>query len=192
MNSKFSENKTYKNINFLLETSNISKEYYRCTFVNCNFEQLDLSEIWFEECKFMACNLSRIQVKKANFQNVSFVDSKLLGISFSDTNPLSFEIHVEKSVLDFSSFYQLDLKTSSFTDIQLHEVDFVETNLEGVQFENCDFLASVFENTNFKKTDLSSSYNFVIDPEQNKMNQCKLSTGSLLSLLTKYNLDIID
>jgi len=187
----FFENKEFNKIDFTIE-SNFGKEYYRCKFVNCNLENTDLSGILFEECEFITCNLSGIKVKNTSLRDVLFKDCKILGVDFNTINAITFEIEVENSTLNFSSFYQISLKNIKFINVKLHEVDFTESNLEQSSFENCEFNGSIFENTNLKNADLSSSYGFIIDPEQNNLMNCKISKANLVNLLTKYKLDIVD
>ncbi len=184
------ENKELKNIDF--NNKIFFEEYYQCVFVNCNFEQQNLSGIIFEECEFIECNLSGIKLRNTTLRDIQFVNCKILGVMFNEVNSLSFSILVKNSILNFSSFYQLNLKNSEFENSKCQEVDFVESNLKNTILSNCDLTSAVFENTNLSAADLSSSYGFIIDPEQNKMNNCKISKQNLESLLLKYKLDIRD
>jgi hypothetical protein len=52
-------------------------------------------------------------------------------------------------------------------------------------------LNSTFSNTNLEKADLSTSINFSIDPEKNKLKKAKFSVSGLVGLVAKYNIDIV-
>jgi len=55
-------------------------------------------------------------------------------------------------------------------------------------FDNCDLSMAVFENTNLEKADFTTSYNYDIDPEKNRMKKAKFSQNGLHGLLLKYDL----
>jgi len=57
-------------------------------------------------------------------------------------------------------------------------------------FDNCDFQEAIFENTILIKSDLRTSYNFVIDPDKNKIEKAKFSSTNVLGLLTKFDIEI--
>ena len=66
------------------------------------------------------------------------------------------------------------------------------TNAEfqGAQFEACDLNKAAFENTNLEGADLTSAYNFSIDPEKNRVKKARFSRTGLAGLLMKYELKI--
>ncbi len=82
------------------------------------------------------------------------------------------------------------LKRQTFTDVKLHEVDFTETDLTAAVFNNCDFRAAIFDRTILENADLTTSYNYSIDPEQNRVSKAKVSLYGFKGLLEKYNLDV--
>lgn len=47
---------------------------------------------------------------------------------------------------------------------------------------------AVFENTNLEKADFTTSYNYDIDPEKNRMKKAKFLQNGLHGLLLKYDL----
>ena len=55
-------------------------------------------------------------------------------------------------------------------------------------FDNCDLSMAVFENTNLEKADFTTSYNYDIDPEKNRMKKAKFLQNGLHGLLLKYDL----
>ena len=72
----------------------------------------------------------------------------------------------------------------------MHETDFTESELSGSTFENCDLTRATFENTILEKANLSSAYNFSIDPENNKIRKAKFSIQGIAGLLKKYDIVI--
>lgn len=51
-------------------------------------------------------------------------------------------------------------------------------------------LRAVFQQTNLEKTDFTTAYNFVFDPESNRMRKARFSVYGLPGLLEKYGLEI--
>ena len=72
----------------------------------------------------------------------------------------------------------------------LHELDFSETDLSSAIFEGCDLQRSIFSGTNLEKADLRTSYNYSIDPEQNRLKKAKFSLPGVIGLLDKHDIQI--
>ena len=66
----------------------------------------------------------------------------------------------------------------------------MDTDLSLSVFSNCDLAGAMFENTNLENSDLSSSFNFSIDPENNRIKKAKFSTSGIKGLLDKYDIII--
>jgi uncharacterized protein YjbI with pentapeptide repeats len=69
-------------------------------------------------------------------------------------------------------------------------VDFMGSDLTEVLFDHCNLRRAVFIDTNLEKADFYSSYDFVLDPEKNKLKKAIFSTEGLKGLLSKYDLVI--
>jgi uncharacterized protein YjbI with pentapeptide repeats len=67
-------------------------------------------------------------------------------------------------------------------------VDFMESDLTEVLFDNCNLRRAVFMDTIANKADFSTSYDYTIDPEKNKLKKAVFSTDGLKGLLEKYNI----
>ncbi len=165
-------------------------EYENCIFKKCSFLAQDFSNYTFSECTFEHCDLSSIQVKNTAFRDVTFLHCKLLGINFSESNPFLLRLHFEYSMLNYASFYQLKLKKIQIKKCVLEEVDFAEADLTGAKFIECDFRGALFDQTNLEKADLSSSSNYTLDPEANKIRKTIFSKDGAIGLLAKYDIFI--
>jgi hypothetical protein len=49
---------------------------------------------------------------------------------------------------------------------------------------------ALFENTNLEKVDFRTSYNFTIDPENNRIKKAMFSLNTIPGLLVKYGIVI--
>ena len=182
--------------NTSFEKQNYSKialakgEYDNCTFVNCIFSDSDLSNVNFTECEFQDCDLSNVNLKHTVLNDVSFSNCKLLGLQFNHCSDFLFSVSFNECNLSLASFYQVKAKGTKFSACMLHQVDFTEADVTNSLFNNCDFKAAIFERTMLEKSDFRTSYNYVIDPEINKIKKAKFSMPEVLGLLRKYNIEV--
>jgi len=161
-----------------------------CTFAGCVFQGADLSSFAFEDCAFEACNLSLAVVRGTAFKNVRFTECKMRGINFFDCCRTALSLRFSKCDLEYASFDGLPLRKTQFEDCSLREVQFARADLTGSSFTRCDLARVAFLHTNLEKTDFSSAYNFVLDPDANRLRKAKFSLFGLPGLLEKYGLEI--
>ncbi|WP_298474541.1 pentapeptide repeat-containing protein [uncultured Maribacter sp.] len=165
-------------------------EYENCIFERCNFENSLLDNQNFMECTFIECNLSSSNITNTIFKEVSFVQCKMLGIPFESCNTFLIDFTFDTCVLNLSSFYGLTLKNQFFKGCTLKQVDFTETQLSEVIFSDCDLEQSIFDRTLLQKADLSTAYNYTIDPAINNITKAIFSKEGISGLLTKHNIVI--
>ena len=189
MKDTYIEDKTFKKIDFT-KSSLEKAEYNYCKFIDCNFENLKLSDFKFIECEFTNCNLSNVKTANTAFQEIVFDNCKILGVHFEDCNKFLLSFSFKKCQLNLSSFYSLNIKNTKFTNCNLQDVDFTETELSSSLFDNCDLVNSIFENTILEKCDFTTSFNYIINPEINKIKKAKFSKDGLAGLLNNYDIVI--
>ncbi len=165
-------------------------EYEGCRFLNCNFENADLSAIKFIECEFIGCNLSLAKLVKTAFGDVIFRDCKMLGLHFEQSSSFNFTVRFENCTLDHTSFYKVKMKSTLFSNSKLMEVDFTEAVLSRSNFDNCDLQGAKFEQANLEKVDFRTSVNYSIDPQLNMLKRAKFSLTGIQGLLDKYDIEI--
>lgn len=179
------EDKVFDNINTLERG-----EYENCSFSNCHLASASLLGCRFIDCVFENSDLSLVKIEGVTFQDVVFKDCKLLGVRFDNINNFGLGLEFENCRLDHASFIRLKLKNTRIKNSNLSEVDFTDTELNGSIFENCNLNRAVFNNTNLEKVDLRTSFNFIIDPEENRMRGARVGLSSVAGLLMKYNITI--
>ncbi len=109
-------------------------------------------------------------------------------INFSMCDKLIFEIHFKECNLDFSKFYTLKLKGTTFMDCSLLAVDFMSADLTEAIFDNCDLYRAEFEKAIANKADFRTSYNYTIDPASTKLKKAQFSIAGLKGLLAKHEI----
>lgn len=164
-------------------------DYENCIFKNCDFSNFNFGGFKFADCEFSDCNFSMAEVSNTAFRDVNFRDCKMLGLRFDQSNQFGFSVNMKHSVLNHSSFFEMDLRKSRFKDCIFHEVDFTEANLAKLNFDQCDFLQSVFDRTNLEGANFKTAFNFAINPNQNSIKKAQFSSDNISGLLS--HLDII-
>lgn len=187
--NKLVENQTFENTDYTGKI--ISKtEFYRCHFNRCNFSDCNLSNNTFLDCSFSGCNLSMLKLTGSSLKNVAFKDCKLIGVDFSECNDFLFKVDFDHCILDYSYYLKKKMGKTSFKVCSIREANFTDSDLTQAVFSQCDLSGTVFERTNLSGADLSSSYNFIIDPEANRIKNARFSQHGLGGLLQKYGIII--
>ena len=189
LNKKMIEDKIFERIDYTL--NNLPREEYEnCRFVNCNFYGGDISHITFRECIFDSCDFSLAKVKNTALNDIHFIGSKLLGVQFEECNPFLLSLDFENCLLKLAVFYKLKLKKTRFKNCNLQETDFTEADLTCSVFDNCDLQRAIFQKNILEKADFRSSFNYSLDPEQNRITKARFSRLGIAGLLDKYRIEI--
>jgi uncharacterized protein YjbI with pentapeptide repeats len=189
MEQVFIVDKTYDKQNFT-ETPLKKGEYENCSFTGCDFSNTGLSDVYFVDCSFTGCNLSLATLNKTSFRDVKFKDCKMLGLRFDQCNEFGLSFGFDGCVLNHSSFYQVRAKKTVFKNCQLQEADFTQCDLTEAVFDNCELSGAMFDNTILEKADLRTSYNYIINPETNRIRKAKFSLQGVAGLLYEYGIEI--
>ena len=164
------------------------KEFECCTFNNCDFSECVFLAVTFIDCTFNDCLFSGAKINYVALRTVFFNRCKMEEVNFAMCDKLIFEIHFNDCVLDFSKFYTLKLKGTSFIDCSIIAVDFMSADLTEVVFDNCDLYRSEFAKAIANKTNFKTSYNYTIDPTKTKIKKAIFSLDGLKGLLYKYDI----
>jgi fluoroquinolone resistance protein len=182
----FVAEKTFDKVNELS-----AGEYELCVFTGCDFSNKDFSGCKFIECEFKDCNLSNAKIAGVIFRDVKFHGCKLLGLMFNSCSDFGFSVGFENCYLQHGSFYKKKMKGANFKNTRLAEVDFTECDLTKARFEGCDFAGATFDRTILEKSDFQSSFNYIIDPQVNKIKNAKFSLTGIPGLLLQYEIVIV-
>ena len=175
---------------FFLEADIKYKEYENCTFHNCDFTDCTFQTVSFIDCNFFDCNFNDTKINYVSLRGVQFTGCNFTNVNFAMTDQVIYEFHFKDCQLDYAKFYALKLKKMQFINCSMVSVDFMGSDLTEAVFDNCNLRRAVFIDTIAYKTDFSTSYDYTIDPEKNKLKKAVFSTDGLKGLLEKYNLVI--
>ncbi|MEJ8803928.1 pentapeptide repeat-containing protein [Pontibacter sp. H249] len=190
MKELYHEGKTFERIVYPNKESK-NREFEDCTFKLCDFSESNFSQSRFTDCTFIGCNLAMLKLNRATFNNVQFKECKLTGINFSECEDTLFTVGFEHCILDYAAFQKKKMAKTKFIHTSLKGVDFSSANLSSAVFDNTDLERAVFNNTILASADLSTAFNFDIDPELNTIKGARFSQYGLQGLLTKYKLEVI-
>lgn len=99
-----------------------------CTFIKCDFSKATFYNCKFTECIFINCDLSLSNLKSCTFNDVSFKDTRLLGISWGNCQD-PFEVNFDSCNISQNSFHFLDLRQIKFINSIINDTGFEECNL---------------------------------------------------------------
>ena len=183
------QDQTFKSLEDLqLEAG--ATDFENCRFESCDFSNKDLSDLNFMDCLFKDCDLGNSTIQRTGFKNVKFDNCKMIGLHFSDVNPILLKLTFTECQINYSSFYNLELINTPFIRCLLHEVDFVGAALSNSIFDECDLRGSQFENTDLRNVDFTTSIGIDLDLTVNNLTGAKFSLGHAQSLLTQFGIII--
>jgi uncharacterized protein YjbI with pentapeptide repeats len=189
MSSDYIVNEEYNAI-FFLEADIKFKEFENCTFHHCDFTDCTFQTVAFVDCNFFECNFKDTKINHVSLRGVWFTKCDFTAVNFAMTDQVIYEFHFKDCLLDYTKFYALKLKKMQFINCSMIAVDFMASDLTEVLFDNCNLRRAVFIDTIANKADFSTSYDYTINPEKNKLKKAIFSVEGLKGLLEKYDLII--
>lgn len=187
--SKLFLDQNYKGIDYT-STRFSAGDYDNCTFIDCLFPELHLSNTTFSECEFIDCNFTNTKFGGTTLNNIIFQGCKMVGANLSVCNDFMLSIRLENCILDLANCYQLRLINTYFKNCSLKETDFTECNLSEALFSNCDLTHALFDQTNLQKANFTTARHYTIDLDSNKVKGALFSKEEVHGLLTKYGIKI--
>jgi uncharacterized protein YjbI with pentapeptide repeats len=186
---KLTEDQQFEQIDFLVQPFTIG-EYENCSFIKCSFIGIDLGGSIFINCTFTDCDMSVVKVNQVVFRDTHFVGCKLIGILFDSCKEYGLGVSFNNCNIDNASFYGTKIKGLRFLKSSLKSVDFSNADLNTAVFDDCDLLHAKFDNSIVEKVDFTTSFNYAIDMDVNRVKKSKHSVQGAMGLLHKYDLII--
>lgn len=122
------------------------------------------------------------------FRTVTFNRCEIKEVNFAMCDKLIFEVHFYDCILDFSKFYTLKIKGTTFNHCSLVAVDFMATDLTSVLFDQCDLYRAEFTKAIANKADFSTSYHYTIDPSKTKVKMAVFALQEVKGLLFTHDI----
>jgi uncharacterized protein YjbI with pentapeptide repeats len=166
-----------------IESASLSgKDFQRCTFRRCKLPQSQWVETRLVDCVFDGCDLQRMVPKKLALRSVTFKDTRLMGVDWSDLGSLPYA-EFERCDLRYSSFVKLKLRKTRFVHCNAREANFIDVDLREADFSGTDMLGSVVQGCVLAKTNFSRTTGLVFDPQANRVKGACIAVETAVALV---------
>lgn len=165
-------------------------EFEECEFFECSFLETKFERCRFLNCKFTDCMISAIDISNSYFSDISFLNSKVIGVDWTKARHVQGLIFKECKI-DYSNFCFLKLNKTEVINCEAKEVDFSGCDLTESDFTNTDFKKSLFIKTNLTKANFKKAKNYYIDAKTSIIRGAHFSLPEAMSLLDSFEI-IID
>ena len=165
-------------------------EWERCVFTECRFEGADLSRTLLADCRFERCVLSLVRLEETVLRDVSWGESRLMGLCFGDCAPFGFKVDFVASQLDNCSFARLKMPAVRFEACRLRECFFGSCELTAARFVDSSLPETLFEGCDLRQADFRTAVDWTLDPRTNLVTGACFSEGNLAGLLRGFDLVI--
>ncbi|CAM2063970.1 Pentapeptide repeat-containing protein [Sulfidibacter corallicola] len=187
------ESQQFENEDLSYEEFN-EKRFVECLFTNCNFTETTFFKCGFVDCRFHDCTLGMIKLDGCTFSNTHFEASSLRGVNWSAVSTPEIRLYCpvtfSNCMLDYASFFGMNLKQTRIHGCMARNADFREADLSEADLTHTDFTDSEFDQTNLTGADLRDAKNYRIDVTRNKIKKAHFSMPEAMSLLYMLGIDI--
>ncbi|MEN9569433.1 MAG: hypothetical protein RL172_664 [Bacteroidota bacterium] len=190
MEKQYFNDQTFDNCTLASITVGVA-EFENCCFNNCDFSNASLNHFLLSDCTFNGCNLSSATLIKTAVHNVHFNQCKMMGLHWSQCNPLLFKANFTDCMLQYCSFYGAKLCGTQFTGCTLTEADFTEADCSLANFSGAGLAGALFDNSNLEKANFTYATHYSINPNLNKIKNARFSLQGIAGLLHQYQLQIV-
>jgi|SRR3989338_8309620 len=166
-----------------------NKKFDECVFKKCHFISCEIKNCIFIDCIFEDCVLSADLPTNSRFIDVSFKNSKIIGIDWTKAKELR-NLIFKKSSVDYCNFRFLEIKGIKIEESTAVEADFTEAKMQSSTLTGTDFEKAIFFKTDLTKSDFRNSKNYNIDPLTNKLKEARFSYPEAINLLIHLDIKV--
>jgi len=107
------------------------------------------------DARFDHCDLANVVWSQSTFKRIEFVNSRMTGGSFIDSEIK--DVAFQDCKIDLAQFRVCEFEDCRFLNCNLREADFYEANLEGIVFSRCDLRGVQLYGAKLKGADFRGS-----------------------------------
>lgn len=163
------------------------KELQRCTFRRCKLPESRWAKTKLEDCVFEGCDLLRMAPRELALRGVSFKDTRLMGVDWSDLAPLP-DVSFDKCDLRYASFVKLRLRATKIVGCLAREANFIEVDLTEADFSGTDLLGCNWQGCTLAKANFSRASGVLFDPQKNRVKGARLGLEAAMALVHSLGL----
>lgn len=159
------------------------KEFTGCRFVDCKLQETRWRGARLDDVLFAGCDLTRMQPRGMLAHDVSFKESKLMGVEWAELGQFP-RLSFHECVLEFASFVELGLRKVEFLGCKLGEANFLGADLREANFARSELRGAVIRGCKLAKADFSGAVGVFFDPAENDARGAivPLATAALLAM----------
>jgi fluoroquinolone resistance protein len=157
------------------------KELQRCTFRRCKLPASRWARSKLEDCLFEHCDLTRMVPLGLALRDVTFKDSKLMGVDWTDLGPLP-RVAFEACDLRYASFVKLKLRATGFLRCTARESNFIDVDLTEADFTGSDLTDSTIRGCTLARTNLARATGVLFDVQGNRVKGARIGLEAALAM----------
>ncbi len=166
--------------------------YVDCTFKGCQFNEADLGGAAFSNCRFENCNLSLVKVAACRFHQITFLETKFVGVQFYTCEKKFFTLNAIGCILDNCNFSDLKMKRARFDRSKIKECYYLRSDLTEASFAEADLAGTIFHECNLARADFRGAINYNVDPKANQIKKAKFTMPEAMALLSHFDIVLED
>jgi fluoroquinolone resistance protein len=185
----FFENETFSDLE--LQGVDLSgKDLQRCTFLRCKLQVTRWSGSTWEDCRFEGCDLSRMLPKGLALRGARFVDSRLMGVDWTDVRPHP-DVRFEACDLRYASFVRMALRKIEIVKCAAQETNFLEVDLSEASFVDTDLSGATITGCNLTKANLARALGAHVDPVKNKTKGLRINAETAALIARSFGMTVV-
>ena len=166
------------------------KRFLNCKFFKCNFSETKFINCRFSECVFENCTLLNLDISQSVFDDVVFIQTKLLGLNWSEIRNFHTKLKFEKSKIQYSTVQDLEFLEFQAIESTFFEMDFINCKLEKSVWSKTDLKRTNFVRCNLKNADFATARNYIISAKENYLNNTKFTYPEVKESLGELGMEV--
>lgn len=166
------------------------KEFFECSFINCDFENVQVQNCRFIDCTFDNCRVINPVFRYCSMSGCRFNASILLGINWdglSDGVFSPFEA-MDNCQLKYNNFPGINLAGFAFSSNDIIDSFFSDCNITNGNFSGCCLEKTSFEQCNLNGADFENAQGYIIDIKNCKIKSAVFSFPEAINLLNGFGI----
>ena len=180
------ENETFSGLD-LQRAALAGKEFYRCVFENCLFQESSWKNSKLESCVFRGCDLTRAKLTSTALRGVKFEGSKLMGVDFSHVSPHP-ELNFTDCNLRYAALVKINLRKTEFLRCVAREANFLDADLTDADFSGTELTGSNFQGCTLWNTDFRRATGLFFEPARNRVKKTRVPVETAVLLAQSLGL----
>jgi uncharacterized protein YjbI with pentapeptide repeats len=169
-------------------------EFQGCTFVGSNLNEAVVKASRFVECRFERCDLSLWKPTDSVVGGCHFEDCRMLGIDWTIASWPRVALYEANTFLrcdlSHSTFADLDLGPTRFSECRLRESSFRFARMAGADLKESDCLGTDFHGADLSGAALVGVAGLTVDPLSSKLQGATVDADGAIAILESLGINL--